>query len=233
MAAPAISTRPTLTAPVRVLVADSNEIYAVGAARALESFNGAQIVTVNRIHLAEIRLSQAKFDVVLIDDSLLPFPEYNLKALQAAQTVTIGVFYEILDPEHVAECYRSGVKAIVSRTLSEEALCETLKKLLGGEEVLDRDALEAVLTSIKAGNSGGQRDSDDTALTRKEQKIAYMVANTGKRNKEIAADLSMSEQVVKNHLRSIYAKMKVTSRTQLALKLLRPESAYASALASD
>jgi DNA-binding NarL/FixJ family response regulator len=129
------------------------------------------------------------------------------------------VIYDTLDPDQVAECYRSGVKAIVSRRISVESLCDTLDKILDGGEFIDSDALEAVLQSIKQQNNG-KPEVDSGALTRKEQKIAYMIATTGKRNKEIADDLSMTEQVVKNHLRSIYVKMNVDSRIQLALKLL-------------
>jgi len=175
---------------------------------------------VDHIRLAEIRLRQESFDVLLIGDSLLPVPEQNLKALLTVQPIKIGVIYDTLDPDQVAECYRSGVKAIVSRRISVESLCETVDKLLVGIEFIDRDALEAVLLSIKQENIGKQKEMDNGTLTRKEQKIAYMIATTGKRNKEIAANLSMTEQVVKNHLRSIYVKMEVDSRIQLALKLL-------------
>lgn len=223
MSASVRSIRSTLAAPARVLIADSYDLFAIGAARSLEKSSATreiQTVIVDHIRLAEIRLRQESFDVLLIGDSLLPVPEQNLKALLTVQPIKIGVIYDTLDPDQVAECYRSGVKAIVSRRISVESLCETVDKLLVGIEFIDRDALEAVLLSIKQENIGKQKEMDNGTLTRKEQKIAYMIATTGKRNKEIAANLSMTEQVVKNHLRSIYVKMEVDSRIQLALKLL-------------
>ena len=227
MAAPLMSTRSTLTPPARVLIADSYDLFAIGAAKTLEwsgATRGVQTVIVDNIRQAEIRLRQESFDVVLIGDSLLQAPEQNLKALHTARPVMIGVIYDTLDPAQAAEYYRSGVRAIVSRRISVESLCETLDKILAGGEIIDSDALEAVLLSIKLENCGKQQEVDSDTLTRKEQKIAFMIATTGKRNKEIAADLSMTEQVVKNHLRSIFVKMKVDSRIQLALKLLHSES---------
>jgi DNA-binding NarL/FixJ family response regulator len=57
-------------------------------------------------------------------------------------------------------------------------------------------------------------------LSPRERQIASAVAE-GMSNRDIAAALGITEQTVKNHLTAIFTKMKVTSRLQLALSVLK------------
>jgi DNA-binding NarL/FixJ family response regulator len=59
-----------------------------------------------------------------------------------------------------------------------------------------------------------------SALTTRESQIARAVAE-GRGNREIAVQLGITEQTVKNHLTSIFEKVGVASRLQLALAILR------------
>jgi DNA-binding NarL/FixJ family response regulator len=59
-----------------------------------------------------------------------------------------------------------------------------------------------------------------SALTTRELQIARAVAE-GRGNREIATQLGITEQTVKNHLTSIFEKVGVTSRLQLALVILQ------------
>jgi DNA-binding NarL/FixJ family response regulator len=59
-----------------------------------------------------------------------------------------------------------------------------------------------------------------SALTARETQIARAVAE-GRGNREIATQLGITEQTVKNHLTSIYEKVGVSSRLQLALLIVQ------------
>lgn len=59
-----------------------------------------------------------------------------------------------------------------------------------------------------------------SALTTREIQIARAVAE-GRGNREIATQLGITEQTVKNHLTSIYEKVGVRSRLQLALAVIQ------------
>lgn len=59
-----------------------------------------------------------------------------------------------------------------------------------------------------------------SALTTREIQIARAVAE-GRGNRDIATQLGITEQTVKNHLTSIFEKVGVASRLQLALAILR------------
>jgi two-component system, NarL family, nitrate/nitrite response regulator NarL len=60
------------------------------------------------------------------------------------------------------------------------------------------------------------------ALTSREIQIARSVAE-GRSNRDIATQLGITEQTVKNHLTSIFEKVGVTSRLQLALTLIKEQ----------
>ena len=60
------------------------------------------------------------------------------------------------------------------------------------------------------------------ALTRREREVASLVA-AGHTNKEIAARLFLSERTVESHLSRIFAKLAVSSRSQLASEVARAE----------
>jgi two-component system nitrate/nitrite response regulator NarL len=62
----------------------------------------------------------------------------------------------------------------------------------------------------------------EAALTPREQQIAMAIAD-GRTNRDIAAQLGITEQTVKNHLTSIFEKVGVDNRLQLGLALVRRE----------
>jgi two-component system, NarL family, nitrate/nitrite response regulator NarL len=59
-----------------------------------------------------------------------------------------------------------------------------------------------------------------SALTTREMQIARAVAE-GRGNRDIAIQLGITEQTVKNHLTSIFEKVGVATRLQLALVIFR------------
>ena len=68
---------------------------------------------------------------------------------------------------------------------------------------------------LRAAGARLPRAASGTPLTPQEERIARLVAD-GLSNKEIAGRLVLSTKTVEGHLRNVFAKLGVTSRTQLA-----------------
>jgi DNA-binding CsgD family transcriptional regulator len=61
----------------------------------------------------------------------------------------------------------------------------------------------------------GHTETSEVSLTEAERRVAYLIA-TGHTNKSTAKSLGLSINTVGSHVRSIYAKLGVQSRVQLA-----------------
>ncbi|HSQ96861.1 MAG TPA: response regulator transcription factor [Croceibacterium sp.] len=107
---------------------------------------------------------------------------------------------------------RAGVNGIVLKDGAEDALLDALEKVTQGEKAIPQALLQRALDLSL---SGGK--SDPLApLAPRERQIAAQVGR-GLRNREIADILAMSEGTVKVYLHTIYQKLGIKNRTELAL----------------
>jgi DNA-binding CsgD family transcriptional regulator len=96
----------------------------------------------------------------------------------------------------------------------------TLEHAAGAFDDLGADGW-AAQARLELERIGGRRPSADGALTRTESRVAQLAA-AGQSNKEIAATLVVSVYTVERHLKHVYAKLGVRSRSQLAGRIGDP-----------
>ncbi len=89
--------------------------------------------------------------------------------------------------------------------------------MLDARPYLDRCERELVACGLKAGS--GRRERHASQLTTQELAVAKLVA-AGLTNRQVARELVVSVKTVEYHLRNAFGKLHVTSRTQLARKLV-------------
>src|SRR4029079_5348171 len=83
-----------------------------------------------------------------------------------------------------------------------------------GGSLLDPAVTEKVLERVRRIATGGLSD-ELAALTAQDQRIPLLVAE-GKTNKEIAAEIFLSDKTVKNYVSSILSKLNLERRAQAA-----------------
>ena len=93
-------------------------------------------------------------------------------------------------------------------------LVAALEAVGRGESLLDPAVTEKVLERVRRIATGGHTD-ELAQLTAQEQKILMLVAE-GKTNKEIAAEVFLSDKTVKNYVSSILSKLNLERRAQAA-----------------
>jgi DNA-binding NarL/FixJ family response regulator len=88
---------------------------------------------------------------------------------------------------------------------------------LGAPRLADGVARDLRKLGLRVARSGGRGDGANGlgALSVREREIAGLVA-TGKTNREIAAELFLSEKTVENHLSRVFGKLGISSRAALA-----------------
>ena len=193
---------------LRVLVADDHRLMLAAVRRALvdaPDFEIVHEVSIGSHVLPAVR--DASPDVVLLD---LRMPELDglacLERLQKAfPDVAVVILSSYSDPEQIEAARRGGARGYVVKTVEPVDLATVLRTALSGEfQVWGAPAEQ----NAKA--------SDPTAaLSEREAAVLDAVAR-GLSNREIGRQLWISEQTVKFHLRNVYRKLGISSRTEAA-----------------
>ncbi len=121
--------------------------------------------------------------------------------------------------EHLDECcltsLRSSARGCVSRTADPQGLLHAIRTVAAGE-IAASPWLSAVLSP---GGSGEDKEGP-APISARELEVIGLVAD-GLGNKQIARELGIREQTVKNHLANIMQKLGVRSRLELGLHAVR------------
>ena len=195
---------------LRVLVADDHRLMLAAVRRALADAPDLEIVqevSVGSHVLPAVR--EASPDVVLLD---LRMPELDgLACLERLRKATPDVAVVILssysDPEQIEAARLGGARGYVVKTVEPVDLPTVLRTALSGDSFQVWGAhVEPV----------GAHEHDETAsLSERESAVLDAVAR-GLSNREIGRQLWISEQTVKFHLRNVYRKLGISSRTEAA-----------------
>jgi DNA-binding NarL/FixJ family response regulator len=123
------------------------------------------------------------------------------------------------DEEAVFAAIVAGASGYLLKQIRGRDLIAALEAVGRGESLLDPAVTEKVLERIRRIATG--RYVDDLArLTAQERTILALVAE-GQTNKEIAAQVFLSDKTVKNYVSSVLAKLNLQRRAQAAAYVAR------------
>jgi DNA-binding NarL/FixJ family response regulator len=123
------------------------------------------------------------------------------------------------DEEAVFSAIVAGASGYLLKQVRGRDLVAALEAVGRGESLLDPAVTEKVLERVRRIATGGAQD-ELAQLTAQEQKILLLVAE-GKTNKEIAAEVFLSDKTVKNYVSSILSKLNLQRRAQAAAYLAK------------
>jgi DNA-binding NarL/FixJ family response regulator len=112
-----------------------------------------------------------------------------------------------------------GASGYLLKHVNAEGLARAIHAVAQGQSILDPAITQPLLTRMRLQKEGGF-ESQRMILSAQQQRVLALVAE-GKTNKEIGSSLELSDKTVKNYIRFIFQKMKVTRRAQAAALFIR------------
>jgi two-component system, NarL family, nitrate/nitrite response regulator NarL len=195
--------------PVPVVIADREALYAVGLGDLIQNVSPRIYSVMAGVKMRSLPRLIQRHDasLLILDDELVLFPDHSIRdILRKRPGLKIMVIYSQPLKTKASSYYRSGVRAMVNRNVTEEDLQAIVTSVLRGNEYLAEQVKEWLVQSLH--------------LSKREFLIlGGLVA--GKRNKEIAFDIGASEQVVKNIFKRLYGRFSVKNKAELAATILR------------
>lgn len=216
--------------PISVLVVEREALYRLGLTSSLESVDdfaivGAASEVEHAYDLADEELpAVALLGTTLLDASGVQLAAEFRRRFPAVATIVLSA--QESDDEFFA-ALRAGVAAYCGRDIDEDTLHAYIRRAAGGEYVINEQLLSKPYVAARVLDQfRGPLDQEPplTAalmpLTDRELQILREIS-TGHTNAQIAEQLGISAQTVKNHVTSILRKMAVNDRTQAVVTALR------------
>lgn len=192
---------------VSVLVVDDHALMRVGLANVIATAPGLSICgeASNGAHAIEL-YRELRPDIVLMD---LRLPDTNgvsvtaslCQEFPAAKVIIISSF--ALD-EEIYDAISAGARAYLLKTIEADQLIEVIRKVASGQRHIPPDIAKRLAARTPR-----------SELTDRERNVLQLVVR-GRRNREIADELGISEGTVKTHVANILQKLGVADRTEAA-----------------
>jgi DNA-binding NarL/FixJ family response regulator len=202
--------------PIRILIADDHPVVRDGLAAMLGTQPDFVVVAMATNGQEAVRLAaELKPDVVLLD---LEMPELDgVEALTRMRTASPAVralvFTAFDTDERILGAVRAGAQGYFLKGSPRDELFRAVRIVSQGGSLL-QPVVATKLLQRMATPSGAEPPA---ALTGREGQVLRLLAQ-GRANKEIAAELVISERTVKFHVSSILSKLGASNRTE-AVKL--------------
>ncbi len=208
--------------PLRLLVVDDHEVVRQGLVSLLERREGFQVVAQAGTVAEAIEAAHKYQPDLIVMDVRLPDGS-GIEACREIRSeqpqVRVVILTSYPDEEAVFASIVAGASGYLLKQIRGRDLVAALEAVGRGESLLDPAVTEKVLDRVRRIASGTYTD-ELAQLTRQEQKILLLIAE-GKTNKEIAAEIFLSDKTVKNYVSSILAKLNLQRRSQAAAFVAR------------
>ena len=215
----------------RVLLVEDHPMYRQGVKRLLEDSGRYQVVgeAINghdAIHQADIHHPE----IVLIDVQLPGVTGLKIARVLRKQHHNMKIVFLSMhiDDQRLFDAIRSGAVAFLTKDVDLETLLDSLRRVAQGENLINQLILSRPQLAWKVLSEFRQL-SDETVdardrevafaalpLSAREIEVLDCVAQ-GLSNKDIANELFVTEQTVKNHMTSVLRKLDVNDRVQAVL----------------
>lgn len=210
-------------AVIRVLIVDDHQVVRRGLVGFLATEPDIEVVGEagdGREALGQLAKLEADElpRVVLMDLHMEPMGgvEATAEIRSRYEQVEVVVLTSFVDEQDVQAALTAGASGYLLKDSDADEVAAAIRAADQGELHLDSAVAKRLMASMRA----SEREDPAAELTDREREILRMVA-AGKANKQIAAELVISERTARTHVSNILRKLNLSSRTQAALWAVR------------
>ncbi|MCC6457961.1 MAG: response regulator transcription factor [Caldilineaceae bacterium] len=160
-------------------------------------------------------LTQQQPDVAVLDIRMphITGVELTRRIKEHFPQVRVLILTAYDDEPYVLALVRAGADGYILKTAGSRELLSAVKQVYAGRSFIDSAIASTIIT-------GALRSSPEEQLTERELEVVRGVAH-GWTNREIAQHLAISDRTVQGHLANIFAKLHVSSRTEVVTVALQ------------
>jgi two-component system nitrate/nitrite response regulator NarL len=200
---------------MKVLIADDHPLYreavAIQVRRLYREAQVDEVSSLGELRAAAVR-SPTGYGLMLVDYYMPGMtPQALADLIMEFPSVPLAVISGTARNTDVRAAIQAGVRAYIPKTSSSEYFSHALQMLLSGGSCIPSDILLDEPTEASGWLS---------QMSAREQQVLKGVA-LGQSNKEIGRVLGLAEVTVKLHLRNVFRKMEVKSRSEAAVKAVK------------
>ncbi|MCX5996599.1 MAG: response regulator transcription factor [Chloroflexi bacterium] len=201
---------------MRILLAEDHKVVREGTRKLLESQPDFEVVGEASDGIEAVELAKKlKPEIIIMDVSM---PRLNgieatrqIKAIYPNIAILPLTGYD--DDEYVFALLEAGAAGYLLKDSSGEELIEAIRQVMTGEPVLHPKIMKKVLNRLRSPVDGQAVQTAGEVLSDRETEVLRLAAQ-GMSNMEIADSLTLSVRTVQTHLRSIFNKLGVGSRSE-------------------
>jgi two-component system response regulator DevR len=201
--------------PIRVFLLDDHQIVREGVRRMLEKDNDLVVVgeaATTAEALVRIPLSRpdvAVLDVQLPDGSGIDVCR-EIRSLHPE--IACLMLTSFADDEALAQTVLAGAAGYVLKQILGNELAASVRAVASGQSLIDASTTQRVLNDLRVAH---EESEGVERLTPRERQVLTLIA-AGKTNREIGAELYLSDKTVKNYVSNLLGKLGMGRRSEAA-----------------
>lgn len=202
---------------LKILLVDDHEVVRLGLKSLLSHYPEFEVVAEASTADQAIDLAKRyKPDVVVMDIRLQGKSgiEATREIVGENEDIKVIMLTSFAEDELLFDAISAGASGYVLKQIDSTELINALERIGRGEALLDPAVTQQVFKRMRESSRKAQQEAF-ADLTEQELKVLAHVAR-GKRNKEIAQEVFLSEKTVRNYVSSILSKLALSTRAEAA-----------------
>lgn len=207
---------------LKILLVDDHEVVRLGLNTLLSNYPGFEVVAEASTADEAVQKSlEYKPDVVIMDIRLPGKNgiEATREIMEELPDTKIIMLTSYADDELLFDAINAGASGYVLKQIGSDDLIKSLEAIGRGEAPIDPALTQKVFKRVREA-SRKATDEAFAALSDQEIRILALISK-GHTNKEIAAEIFLSEKTVRNYVSSILSKLNLKTRSEAAAYAVR------------